>query len=66
MKHSSLCSAQGKHEEIPFDGIEINGYLLTALNGSLAQDEDILYIILPYVRNWKEQGQIKAFLEELR
>ena len=57
-----------EHEEIRFDCILLDGHILAALNRSFVDslDEDIstLSTILPYVRDWKEIGKIKAFLEE--
>ena len=61
---------QGEHQEFTFDCIQLEGHLLAALNRNFVDsiDEDIstLSTILPYVRDWREKGQIKAFLDELR
>ena len=61
----------GEDEEIQFDGVEVNGYLLTTLNGSIRvwetvdKDISILSIVLPFIRSQREKKRLNARLVEL-
>ena len=62
---------RGEDDEIKFDGVEVNGFLLTALDGDMRvwntvdKDFAILSTILPFIWDQTEKDRLNACLVEI-
>ena len=62
---------RGEDDEIKFDGVEVNGFLLTTLDGDIRvwntwdKDFAILSTILPFVRDQTEKNRLHDRLVEI-